>query len=164
MRGGLGGLLGETWQGYVNKAGEDANKGAARFQRGMSEAEKIRKENVDQFTAARKSGLNAGAPPKQATHSDLAIRAMENLSIANQGSHAPLVARQHQEARVGDQSTANTNPLLEPVHSGHAPRTGRHAPRQIVYTGGKRKTKETKKKKKEKEKNKKKEKTKKAQN
>ena len=92
----------------------------------------------------------AGSPPKQATHSDLAIRAMENLSIENQGSHAPLVARQHQEAIVGDQSTANTNPFLEPVHRGNAPRTGRHAPRSFTLTGGKRKTKKRRRKRKKK--------------
>jgi hypothetical protein len=142
MRGGLGGLLGETWQGYVSKAGEDANKGAARFQRGMSKAEQIRKENVDQFTAARKAGLKAGAPPKQAAHSNLAKIAMQNLSIANQGHLAPQVAAQYRDAGEGSQRTTSENPLTSsPVHSGHAPRTGRQAPRQIVYTGGKRKTK-----------------------
>ena len=148
-----GGLwpFGPVFGSHVSTAGEDAKKGWFHFTTGLKKTEEVGRQAKQDYTAAYQQQRHSmgGLPPKD-THSDLAIRAMENLSIKNQGHLAPQVAAQYRDAGEGSQRTTSENPLTSsPVHTGHVRHSGNLTPRQIHF-GGKRKTKKRRRKRKKK--------------
>ena len=152
MRG--GGIFGPEFGGHVKTAGEDAQKGWFHFTTGLAKGNQVRQQAQQDYTDAYKqqrSQSMGGLPPNQTTHAPLAIRAMQNLSIANQGHLAPQVAAQYRDAGEGSQRTTSENPLTSsPVHTGHVRPSGNRDVRQKLQFGGKRKTKKRRRKRKKK--------------
>ena len=143
-----GGLwpFGPVFGSHVSTAGEDAKKGWFHFTTGLKKGKEVGEQAKRDYTDAyqqRRSQSMGGMEPEPTTNVNPILRERE------QGRLATDVARQHQEVRVGDQSTANRNPRLEPVHTGHVRHSGNLTPRQIHF-GGKRKTKKRRRKRKKK--------------
>lgn len=154
MRG--GGIFGPVFSSHIDTAGNQASQGWGKFLGGVEVGKKVSRQA--QFDAKqgyntniKPSGTIGGLPPKQTTHAPLAIKAMRNLSIANQGHLAPQVAAQYRDAGEGSQRTTSENPLTSsPVHTGHAIPSGNRDVRQKLQFGGKRKTKKRRRKRKKK--------------
>jgi len=147
MRG--GGIFGPEFGGHVKTAGEDAQKGWFHFTTGLAKGNQVRQQAQQDYTDAYKqqrSQSMGGMEPEQDTHSDLAIRAMQNLRLSQQGRLVDKVAKQHYNPR----REYTRNPLLEPVKApGQATSVGNLTPHQIQF-GGKRKTKKRRRKRKKK--------------